>query len=538
MRQLPLSVRFPMSQFDASTLYILWHGFCSSGRDMRNRLLNSFKLKALVIFSSVLPLFAFAETDCGGLLNMDPISLTAAIHAGLPDVTATPVVLTRSDLGRLVSNFTPNLRPEFEVLIFRSQKEESIVALVPKRQLQNSPGFENLVIDQQVVQWQTLPVEPDHILGLHPQKAEGALSLMVRARGFWGGETEKRLKTSLIVTNKVNVEKISFADLVHYLRENPHVANSENQSIVPEALRTLFGKVWIKIFARGGGLNSFITSKALLEDHRLIVPGKKKLLHISGQIFTAELNIDSSSPFSGKLAPGRYWILGRLSSSMKNLNIQNQKGEIEPNSLAMGLLIFRTPNQAEQPGLLFLQDSLLPVQNPGLTRFQLTNNPGFAFKPVSVREFFEQGATVAGVGLSSFLSARDSGRGVQGNYRSNNGAAANSVNLGQGGMVLTPRFLALQFTGPLDPRAETYSDSLQADPKAEFTLRFSNDGRNWSPLGVLGQIQWMGIDSHELSFPHGKAGTIDPESLRASSSTLGIRGLELPVESAPQRVLD
>lgn len=450
------------------------------------------------------------------------------------DTTMQPVFLTRSDMSRMLTTFSLNLRSDFQLVILKTQQEQTLLALVAKN---NSPqsNVENQLLNQQVMQWQLLPLAPENILRVENQTGDGALRIIIKSQNFLGFDTTRRLKTKILVARKLNIEPTSFNELVQYLKNNPRNENSARRSLASDLLRLLFGRAWVQIFGPRLQLNALNDSRALLDAERVIVPNKVKHLHVVGQIFTAEFNISADSPYSGHLAPGKYFALGRLSSSMKNLEIENSQGGVEKNSLAMGILLFKTQNQKEAPGLLFVQDSLLPVENPGLTRFQMTNNPGFKFAPTSIREFFEQGFTVLGVGLSSLLNSRDSGRGVQGNYRSTLGAATDNVITANGDVVFAPRFIALQYNGTPKPSATTYIESLSSDPAAHFTVRASEDGTVWSELGSLETIDWMGIDSHELTFPHGLGSTINPQVLYPAASTVGIRGLELPVEIIPQQ---
>ena len=488
----------------------------------------------LFISLTVLPQKLHAQSLCMDVFAITRLSVLEAIEREqLDDTTMQPVFFTRPDLSRMVTNFPLNLRSEFQLVVLKTRQEQTLLALVAKN---NSPqtGTEGQLLNQQVMQWQLIPIAPENILRVENQTGDGALRIIIRRRNFFGFETTGRLKTKILVARKLNIEPTSFNELVQYLRDNPRNENSARRSLASDLLRFLFGRAWVQIFGPRLQLNALQDSRALLDVERVIVPGKVKHLHVVGQIFTAEFNITPGSPYSGHLAPGKYFALGRLSSSMKNLEIENAQGNVEKNSLAMGILLFRTQNQKEQPGILFVQDSLLPVENPGLTQFQLTNNPGFKFSPTSIREFFEQGFTVVGVGLSSLLNSRDSGRGVQGNYRSTLGAATDMVSTANGDVISAPRFIALQYNGALKPAANTYVESLSSDPAASFTVRTSDDGTHWSDLGHLQNIDWMGIDSHELTFPHGFGSTINPQVLLPAASTVGIRGLELPVEIIPE----
>lgn len=491
-------------------------------------------ITTLTVSLTVLPQNLHAGSTCKDLFPSPRLSVTQAIEReGLADIAMRPVFFTNFDLSRMVTNFPLTLRPDFQLVILRESTGKTILALVAKSDLRSRDGIANQLLNQQVMQWQTIETAPENILRLENQTRDGRLQLIIRKTNFFGFATTGKVKTQILVARRLNIEPTSFNDLVAYLRSNPRNENSPRRSIASDLLRFLFGRAWVKIFGPRLQLNALQDSRALLDVEQLIVSDKVKHLHVVGQIFTAQFNILATSHYSGNLAPGRYFALGRLSSSMKNLDMENAQAQIEKNSLAMGILLFKTENQKEQPGILFVQDSLLPVENPGLTRFQMTNNPGFKFLPTTLREFFEQGFTVAGVGLSSLLNSRDSGRGVQGNYRSTFGAAANLVNPAVGEVALAPRFVALQFNGTLAPGARTYPESLSSDPNATFSVRASDDGANWNALGEMAKIEWQGLDSHELTFPHGLGSTINPQILHPGTSNVGIRGLELPVEIIP-----
>lgn len=494
---------------------------------------NLFKAISLSIFLSLVGLFSPAQEKCSSIYSsVIPSFEKAVLHEELQDITTTNVFLGHQDVLGVASVFKLNLRPDFLLAVHRTSDGRSILSLVAKKRGTNLSQRQQLV-GQQVVQWQKLDIVPEDILGIVDHGVEGRVKILINKKSRFGFKYKTELKTQIVLARPLNVNPTSYDDLMTYLRDNPRNENSNRKKMGSDLLRFLFGRAWVKILGPKADLNSLNDSKKILKTQDVIVKNKVKNLHVVGQIFTGELNISSASPYTGHLSPGRYYVVGRLSSGMKNLDIQGANGDVEKNSLAMGLLVFKSKSDKEQPGLLFVQDSLMPLKNPGLSQYQLTNNPGFKFKPGSIREFLEQGFTVFGVGLASLLNSADSGRSVQGNYRSTLGMATSSVDLSRGEAVVAPRYIALQFNGSYNPSAKTYVESLSSDPHAQFILRVSDDGQRWADLGSLEQIQWAGIDSHELTFPHGLSGTINPQVLRPANSIVGIRGLELPIEITP-----
>lgn len=450
-----------------------------------------------------------------------------------------PIVISAEDQVRIVKSFNIPLRSEFNLLVLKvKDPHSSLVALVPKK----SDGSKDYV-GQQVVQWQKVNISPDLITGLQDLSNDGPLTLELIMKNVLYSPSE--FKTEITIAKPVPIERVSLDDLVDYIKKNPkiHIAE-EKPTPFKNILRALFGKIWINIIGKNGEYNALSDSEKLLSTQKVITPGKVKNLHVVGEIFKAELIINQDSPFSGFLAPGKYYLLGRLSSGMKNLQMRNSKnGEPELNSLAIGALLFRTNNEKEEPGLLLLQDSLVPVNNPGLSEYQLSNNPGFAFKPTSIREFLEQGATIAGVAIASFLNKIDSARGLQANFRSNQSAASHHVHLNKGEIVHAPRYLSIQLHADRNRMKNHHVDSVRADSKAYFQISYSDDGHynwnwDWKSLGRIENIEWLGIDSHELTFPHGLSGAIHPNTLIPSSSVAGIKGLQLPTQVTPLQVKD
>lgn len=455
-------------------------------------------LKTLVVFALMHQSVLWASTACDINFKTQPIwSVQKAVQQNVVDTDSQIVIFSASDEMNLIAKFDLNFRPDFALVVIPTRDEKSLLALVPKRR--GSPSL----LGQQVVQWQLLDVNPKEVSSVIQQNKDGALKIKVG---------HKTVKTKLVISSPVQIIPTSWNSLIAYLKANPLVTEVKaNNSI--KILQMLFGKVWIQMIGSKGQFNALDSSKAVLEEKSLIVPGKEKVLHVVGKIFSAELEISSESPFTGQLSSGKYFVVARLSSSLKNFSERNEKGELEPNSLALALLLFKSKDQLEVPGMLFVQDSLVPVVNTNLKQFQLTNNPAFGFKPKSIREFFEQGVTIVGVALSSFLNPRDSGRGIQANYRSTLGAASSGVILADGAKIFGPRFVSVQAI------------------ENEFALKASEDGENWVVIGRMNQVDELNLDSHELTFPHGLSGTIDPQTLKPQGSNQGLKGILLPVKT-------
>jgi len=462
---------------------------------------------------------------------MNRLTLADALQQDLLDSSPSAlVVVSKLDLRRQVRTWKAPFRSDIDVVLFRHQRDsnKSIVTLVPRR----TGSAENAYEGQQVVQWQVLDVPAENIRDLVPSKEEGPLVFRVHELDSWGRAFTRDFKSQLVVVRALEVKPDSFQSLIQKLRMNPLKTSMQSSGAVSQAVKWLLGRKWVDLVGEGGRFNALQASKEVLRERRLFVPQKTKVLHVAGEIFQGQLVIDSQSPYTGTLSPGQYFVIGRLSAAMKSLKVENKESKDEPNSLAMALLIFRSQDKPEVPGLLFVQDSLKPVTNRGLTQLELSNSPHFKFSPTSFREFLEQGVTIAGVALSSFLSPSDSSRALQASYRTALGAAGNGPRLDQGDVVVAPRFVSLQYTGKWIPGSETHIESLKAKANsgAQFVFKTSENGRHWIEHGALRNLEWMGFDSHELTFPHGLSGNIDPQTLRVSTSTAGTEGLLLPIK--------
>lgn len=475
-------------------------------------------LLVLLVFWALGSSFA---ASCWESVQTTTSLLEAVQNKKWTDTESSIVALTAQDLKLMRFQSPAPLRPEFEIVIFDSNGF-ALLALVPRKEM----TLEN----QQVVQWQLtqIPVGDFGPEFLPPQLKKGRLHFKIKKQKWWQNQRTD-FKSQILVTPKVVLEKVSYHNLKEYLIQNPLMQQpSGSQSWA----QSLFGKAWIKIWSPKGKLNSLEASTEILEQTRIIVPGKNKFLHVKGEVFTSQMTITEQSPFTGDLKPGSYNIVGRLSASIKDFKIKSENGSLQTNSMAMSLLIFKTQSELETPGLLFLQDSLANIENPGLQDFSLTNNPNFGFKPKTVREFFEQGLTVFGVAFSSFKNSRDSGRGVQGNFRSTLGAASSGVELMKGDFVKGPKFIAIRFQSGSEKKDpsdySSHAEFLKSDRSHGFELVFSEDGNHWRPFGKLHQFDWLNSDSHELTFPHTLSGTIDPQTLKAAGGLSGSPGLLLP----------
>jgi hypothetical protein len=453
--------------------------------------------------------FLFSSWAFGG----ESLSLLKAAGR-FSDTDRILVRVTNEDLMQVMRKYPLELRADFVLLILAGHDGKAILGLVPRSQKGVFP--ENLV-GQQVVQWTKLDFPEHEIRAVMKMNEEG----FIRIRHH-----DKIKRTKIFIAQKLSLEKVSFRSLLKEVQLRSVKKNAPRPG--SHLLRLLFGRAHVKLLGSKGEINSLESSEILLRDNSVLKPKKEKILHVHGELFHGELTINQKSPFSGHLAPGKYIVLGRLSSGLKNLDVKDDQGKPQTNSIALGLLVFKTPDVPEVPGLLFLQDSLAPVKNSNLTSWQFTNNPGFAFRPTSIREFFEQGITVAGVGIASFLNQRDSARGVQGNFRGVYGMASNAVNLAAGESALGPRYLAMELKATPKEDGRTVVDTIRGDKNATFILRSSEDATLWHRIGSMSGLTWMGLDSHELTFPHGLSGTIDPMTLRPSSSVAGIDGLQVP----------
>lgn len=459
---------------------------------------------------------AQADTNCRQSVQNSTPLLEAVEQKKWADTEAALVTITEKEISQTRFRTTSPLRPEFEVLVLDSN-QKALLALIPKNQTQ-------------VVQWQltSIPIEDFTHASIKIKKSR--LIFKVKKQKWWQKETTD-FKSQIIITPQLQLEAVTHKSLVDYVKAHPRLQDPNQGSSQWSWLKTLFGKSWTQIFSSKGKLNSLETSTALLEERKLIVPGKEKFLHVNGEVFTSQMTITGTSPFTGSLAPGTYQILGRFSASMKDLKLNSTDNQPETNSLAISLLIFKTQNEKEVPGVLFLQDSLPNIINTGLQNYALTNNPNFAFKPKSLMEFVEQSFAIFGVAFSSFKNSRDSGRGVQGNFRSTLGAAGTNLSPENGDRILGPKFIAIQSTTKLDPNLnpQTHTDILKQNPNHSFQLVHSNDGKNWEVLGSLHGFDWLNVDSHELTFPHSLSGTIDPNTLRAAGGQAKSTGLILPI---------
>ena len=476
----------------------------------------------LTLLAHTPPSFSVEDEPCLAALSDD--LLTTAEYRRFEDTNFyKPVVFSQKDQSQLVKSFDIDLRPDFALVVIKTEDpENSLIGLVPKK----ADGSTDYV-GQQVVQWQRLDIDPILITGIESLKDNGNLTLTLVDGGWFA---PSRFKTKIVVSKPLKIHPESFEKLAEKMKLSPKIHMPEDKPTpYRNLIRFLFGKAWVQIFGGNGEYNALRDSQDLLTTRYLIDPYKEKNLHVVGSIFTAELSVNADSPFSGFLSPGRYHILGRLSSGMKNLRTTNEQGQLEPNSLAIGLLLFKTKDQEEEPGLLLLQDSLVPVVNPGLMRYALSNNPGFAFKPTTIREFFEQGFTIAGVALASFLNKIDSGRGLQASFRSNQGAASHGVQLDKGETVHSPRYLAIHLKALFNRHRSHHVHAIREDSNAYFEVQYSENGRDWQKLGRVENINWFGSDSHQLTFPHGLSGGINPNTLIPNSGNAGIKGLQLPI---------
>lgn len=492
------------------------------------------QLSNLIVITSALLFCNFSRAD---LSSFKSISLLDAVLVhDLKDTTSQTIKITPTDYQKVIAHWPASLRPEFEILVLSTNQNQTLLALVHRKNEINNLNFSELIIGQPAVQWQTINIDAKKISGIVVQNSDGPLKIILEYKNLFGLNVKTMFETNIILAKLIEINKISYNELIKAIFKKPLLNSSNNSSLSSDVMRKLFGQIWIKIISPKGELNSFEASSKLLQNTEIINPNKEKVLHRSGQVFTAELFVDSSSPFSGRLAAGKYFVVGRLSSALKNLNIYDENGNVQSNSLAIGLLLFRTQDQAEQPGILFLQDSLVNIKNPFLKNLQMTNNPRFSFEPNSTREFFEQGATVMGVAFASFLNSRDSGRNVEGNYRSNFGATSEKDSLINNNNIKTPRYIALEFFGNIDQNAKTIPETLNTNVSAFFKLRYSDDDTNWINLGTITNIVWQKIDSHELTFPHGFSGAIDPFTLQPMSSGKGPNGLALPNQMGNENV--
>jgi hypothetical protein len=458
------------------------------------------------------------------LLAVAPVCASILDAASkVPDTDEKIVRVDHRDLQAMVKSFRVDVRPEFVLLLMKDIDDKAVIALVPHSRTGKYP--QNL-IGQQAVQWQKLAIHARDVISMDKLLGEGPVELRHNSRAALG-VTKKKLTSQIFVARRLEINPVSYQSLVEYMRANPLNLPGARSSHFSNLVTLLFGQAHIRIFGKGGGVNAFEASRDLLQDNNFLKPGKTKVMHVHGELFHGELTISANSRYTGHLAPGRYFVLGRLSSGLKNLNILDRRQREQSNSIAIGLLVFRDRKTPEVPGVLFLQDSLAPVHNSRLSDFQFTNNPGFAFKPTSIREFFEQGFTIGGVGIASFFNRRDSARGVQGNFRSTYGMASTGVELSRGAKVLAPRYLSLALAEGQRSGGVRVTDTITSGATS-FVLHSSEDSRKWSRLGELKSLTWLGFDSHELSFPHGLSGTIDPQTLRPSSSVVGIRGLQIP----------
>ncbi len=458
---------------------------------------------------------AWASLDCSSSVQNAIPLLQAVEIKKWTDTESAVVTLSAKELSQTHMRITAPLRSEFDILIIQSN-QNALLALVPKSK-------------NQVVQWQLTDIPIQDFVTESVSLEKSRVVFKIKKQKWWQKDLTK-FKSHLVIAPKIQFEAVSFESLVSYLKSNPRLQDPKNPTSQWSWVKSLFGKSWTKIFSPQGKLNALESSIDILEEKKLIVPKKEKFLHVNGEIFTSLMTIVENSPFTGNLAPGHYQILGRFSASMKDLNLKNAQNEAETNSLAISLLIFKTGDLKEIPGVLFLQDSLPNITNVGLQNYALSNNPNFAFRPTNLTELIEQSFAIFGVGFSSLKNSRDSGRGVQGNFRSTLGAAG--VGFENNDMILGPKFIALKSSGLNNQNvrgsAKTHADLLKNDPNHQFQLITSEDGKNWQQLGALHSFQWLNIDSHELTFPHSTAGTIDPNSLRAAGGLPKSTGLILP----------
>lgn len=466
----------------------------------------------------------------------ESLSLLAVDRLKLEDTLSEAVYFSKADQAQIVDVFSIDFRPDFSVVLLKTADQKSMVALIPKKK-----SHPNDFVGQQVMQWQKIDIAYDQIEGITQPQKRGAIYLNLK--NFPELATANaRIQTKLIVAKPITIEPTSFATLLTQVKNNPKIHLKEDRpspyknvfkflfAKTHEGLARVFGKKWVDISGPRGEYNALKSSREILDTQKTFIPQKQKVLHVIGEVFSAEFVVSEGIPYSGFLRPGRYFTVGRLSSSMKNMEMLNDRGEPEANSLAMGLLLFKTRDQQEVPGALFFQDSLLPTINPGLKDYRMSNNPGFAYRPKNLREALEQGFTIAGVGLASALSKLDSGRGIQGNFRSNLNAASHSVDFQDGATVWSPRFLSIELLAKTNLQKTHHIDSIRGDADAKFIIQASEDGKSWIRLGQIEKLDWMGIDSHELTFPHGLSGTIDPLSLKPAGSSVGIKGLQLPTD--------
>ena len=484
-----------------------------------------------VLLVLALSFSAYAEQSyCGRILSQTLSIQEVTKIEGAQDTDLTPVVIATDDIAFIDKIFPLTSRPDFSVIVFSTEKKKTWIGLVPNPE--GKPIAKEHFVGQQVSQWQILNFQSYYLTGIVDVEMDGRIQ--VSRFGFLSDKLVK-VNTNLMVAQPHRIETVSFNQLLTLVRQNPkiHIAN-ERPTPYKNLIRYLFGRTWIRIFKKHSiELNAMTDSKKLLNTQQVYDSSKEKSLHVVGELFTAKMQINKDSKYTGSLAPGQYHVLARLSSGMKNLEIREEDGSLRTNSLAIGMLIFKSEDNVETPSILFVQDSLRPIANPAIRNYRLTNNPAFSFRPTSIREFFEAGLTVAGVAFSSFIKKIDSGRGLQANYRSALAATANGVNIQSGELVNTTRFISLELQAKVNPMAATHTEAIREDKNAKFAIQASDNGMDWQSIGALTEINWLSIDSHSLTFPHGLSGTIDPNTLRPSTSSQGIGGLLLPTEVIP-----
>lgn len=437
------------------------------------------------------------------------------------DLDSEPLILKEQDFDRGVKIFISKLRPEFALIAIPFDKSGVLLGIVPRKNLSKGQHItKEQLYDQQVVQWQLWGVKFDNIYELIENR-HGRVFIVFNERTRFG----RRLKfdTSLATAEEQSIMPVAYNEIIAILRH-------QQQETLP--LREAF---WSKLFPgfyesqnisiSGPHLiNGLSASRNLLDAKNVIKRGNHKLIHREGVIFSGMMTVDNRSEYSGDLAPGSYHVIGRLSSGMKDLEYRNEDGSAKTNSMAISLLIFRTEHKKETPGIVMFQDSLLPVFNEHLQSFSMTNHPHFKFKPTNFREALEQGFTIFGVALASFLKKSDSARGLQANTRSLIGAAGNGVDLGKGETIRSPLLTQLDFNASTIPtRVNNFEKLMRESDDISFQLSVLNERLESSPIAEI-RVDEIFNDNHQIQFPHGLSGAIGP-GLKAFKSPHGNKGL-------------
>ncbi|MEM7646852.1 MAG: hypothetical protein AAF203_08090, partial [Pseudomonadota bacterium] len=433
--------------------------------------------------------------------------------------------------------FSLSRRPEF-VLVYRAVGiYQTFFGIVPRNSDLSGASLIDQLAGQQVVQWQITDFPVQKIKKIEEYKDGSRLKAFVQKRKRVGKHFVRwawptKLK-KLFIPNRDTITPIVRQEIIDWALARPLFYQTECGSTLENFVEdTRFNDCRIMgpdipaITWRGNTipkLDALEESKDLLNLQKVIVPGKEKGRHPNGTLFFGKMTVDNESPYSGYFAPGEYYVFGRLSSGMRDLNLHNEDGTRQKNSFAFGFMVFKTPDQLETPGFFFTQDSLNPKVNFKLQDFATTNNPFLDFKNLldlkenSRDDIFDLVTTGIGVAAASLLDDTDSARGLRANYRSILGMTRMGVDVSKGEKVITPPHIAITVSADSYGESENLIQVLGRAENFEMSITVPSES-GLLPLAKIHDIQWMGFDSHEISFPHARSGVgaIDPLTMRAS----------------------